>query len=185
MSPSIPLSQPIVTRLSHLELPLYTEHLLRLSSEDRYLRFGYNIREDAITRYVDSQYRTKQVVLGLFVEDRIIAAIEIIFDTSKYSVNNKVIEIGLSVEPEFRNIGYGSRLFNAVLSMAKQRGVSTIISHCLARNHWMVDMAVKLGVNVSNMETDDISLLDYASFDGRLPISNPGFFNVAPFTTVE
>jgi GNAT superfamily N-acetyltransferase len=194
----------VIRKLSHLELSKYTDHLIRLAPEDRYLRFGYAITDDGITKYVDSQYRIKQVVLGAFDEDlNVVAAIEIVFDTSKYVAVNEVAEIGLSVEPAFRAQGIGSDLFQKALLITRNRSVVQLVSHCLTRNRWMMRIARKYGMTVvsdsgdtqgtleleapdvitlmGEVLGDGIALWDYANLASPT-IFNPGFNMAKPYS---
>ena len=192
----------VIRKLSHLELSKYTDHLLRLPKDDRYLRFGYAISDDGIRKYVASQYRIKQVVLGAFNENLdVVAAIEIIFDTSKYVAVNDVAEIGLSVEPEYRAQGIGSKLFQNALLIARNRSVNQLVSHCLTQNRWMMRIARKYGMSVvrdsgdaqgiieldapdvvtlmDEVIGDGIALWDYAAMAAPV-VWNPGFAATIP-----
>ena len=198
-----PLMPTVIRKLSHLELSLYTDHLIRLPVEDRYLRFGYAISDEGIKKYVDSQYRIKQVVLGAFDENlNVVAAIEIVFDTSKYTTTNETAEIGLSVEPGHRNAGLGSELFRDAIVITRNRSVVQLVSHCLTQNRWMMRIAKKYGMSVmsdtgESMGTialespnvvsimgevlgDGISLWDYANLASP-SIFNPGFNMAKPY----
>ena len=189
-----------IRKIPSLQLSLYTEHLLRLSPEDRHLRFGNAMSDVAIKRYVDTQYRIKQIVLGAFDDqNNVVAAIEIVFDTTKYMPVNESAEIGLSVEDGHRGKGLGTELFKRAVEIAQNRRVAKLVSHCLSRNRWMVRIAKKNGMTVENesgesMGTvdlvpgnlisaigeaigDGIALLDYA----RMPagsLFNPAFVQI-------
>ncbi len=192
----------VIRKLSHLELSKYTDHLLRLPKEDRFLRFGYQISDEGIRKYVDAQYRIKQVVFGAFNEKlEVVAAIEIIFDTSKYVPVNDVAEIGLSVDPEYRGQGIGSELFQRALLIARNRSVNQLVSHCLTQNRWMMRIAKKYGMSVvrdsgeaqgtveleapdvvtllGEVIGDGIALWDYAAMAAPV-VWNPGFAATIP-----
>lgn len=192
----------IVRKLTHLELAKYCSHLQRLGPDDRYLRFGYAIDDNTIRKYVDGQYRTKQTVLGVFDKDQnVIAAIELVFDTSKYTQTNDIAEIGLSVESTHRGKGLGGELFKQAITIARNRRVTKLISHCLTQNRWMMKIAIKYGMTVvrerseaigtlalapgdiisamDEMLGDGIALWDYASSQSNM--FNPGFIQIVPF----
>lgn len=192
----------VIRKLSRLELSKYTDHLLRLPKEDRFLRFGYAISDEGIRKYVDTQYRIKQVVLGSFNENLdVVAAIEIIFDTSKYVAVNDTAEIGLSVEPGYRAQGIGSELFQKALLITRNRSVNQLVSHCLTQNRWMMRIAKKYGMSVvrdsgeaqgtleleapdvvtlmGELIGDGIALWDYAAIAAPV-VWNPGFAATIP-----
>lgn len=133
-----------IRKLATLELQKYADHLKRLGDEDRYLRFASPLTDDRIQRYVDTQFRTKQTVLAAFDDaNNVIAAIEVVFDNSRYSFNNELAEIGLSVEAGYRGQGLGSELFKRAVMLARNRGAKTLVSHCLSQNRWMMRIARK------------------------------------------
>lgn len=191
----------LTRKLSSFELDKYTAHLIRLTPDDRYLRFGYSIDDQSIIRYVDGQYRIKQVVLAVFDDDKVVAAVEIVFDTSKYVLNNDVVELGLSVETEYRGRGFGGDLFKQAIIIARNRRVTKLISHCLAKNRWMMKIAAKHGMTIERDSGDAVGTLalppgdlitvmgevlgdgmalwDYANIPHSL-MFNPGFMQVAP-----
>ncbi len=142
-------SMSAIRKLSSLELGLYEEHLKRLSPDDRYLRFGYMITDAQIHRYVVSQMRIRSTILASFDNElNVIAAIEIVYDDSKYMSTNTVAEIGLSVEDGHRGKGLGSDLFRRALILARNRGVKSLVSHCLAQNRFMRKIAVANGMSL-------------------------------------
>jgi RimJ/RimL family protein N-acetyltransferase len=189
-----------IRKIRSLELHQYSDHLLRLSTEDRYLRFGYAITDEAIIRYVATQYRIKQIVIGAYTtNNQLVAAIELVFDTSKYVLTNEIAEIGLSVEDGYRGNGLGSDLFQRAIVIARNRQVSKLISHCLTRNKWMMRIAKKHGMTVvsdygesqasidlppadaitvmGEVLGDGMALWDYA----KMPVNslfNPGFTQI-------
>lgn len=149
-----------IRKLATFELQKYADHLKRLGSEDRYLRFASAVTDDNIQRYVDTQFRIKQTVLAVLDDDdNVVAAIELIFDQSRYSVTNETVEIGLSVQEGHRNKGLGTELFTRALLLARNRGAKTLISHCLRQNRWMMKIARKQAMNVYSEGADSVAEL--------------------------
>lgn len=155
-----------IRRLSSGELHLYEAHLCRLAPSDRYLRFGYQITDEQIHRYVASQFRTRSIVLAHFDSSlNVVAAMEVVFSSSKYHVTNEMAEIGLSVEEGYRGKGLGSTLFRRSLVLARNRGVKTMVSHCLAENRFMMRIAKTQGMTVVCEGSDATGTMDVGSLD--------------------
>jgi RimJ/RimL family protein N-acetyltransferase len=152
-----------IRKVPSLQLYQYTEHLLRLSPVDRQLRFGNAMSDEAIKRYVDTQYRIKQIVLGAYDDQNsIVAAIEIVFDTTKYMPINEFAELGLSVQEGHRGDGLGTELFKRAVVIAQNRHVTKLVSHCLTRNRWMMRIAKNNGMTVESDSGDSMGTVDLA-----------------------
>jgi predicted acetyltransferase len=144
-----------IRRLASQELTLYSDHLKRLGPDDRYLRFGYQISDEQIVRYVETQFRTKSTVMAHFDDDQnVIAAMEIVYSESKFHLNNEMAEIGLSVEEDHRGKGLGTLLFKRALILARNRGVKTMVSHCLSQNRFMMRIAKANGMTIHSESGD-------------------------------
>lgn len=148
-------------RLASHELNLYAEHLTRLGPDDRYLRFGYRISDEQIARYVETQFRTKSTVIAHFDADlKVVAAIEIVYSESKFHLNNEMAEIGLSVEEAHRGQGLGTLLFKRALILARNRGVKTMVSHCLSQNRFMMRIARDNGMTIHSESGDSTGTME-------------------------
>lgn len=155
-------------QLESHQLQEYADHLLKLNAADRYLRFGHNASDEQIQHYVDSQFRIRQTVIGAFNEKQeLIAAVELVFEVSKFIRSNNTVEIGLSVLPEYRRQGIGTDLFTQAAAIAQGQGAKTIFCHCLAENDCVRRMAERSGLNVNVEPTDQASGLHYPDLIGR------------------
>ena len=154
-------TQLAIRRLLDSERPLYGAHLKRLGSNDRYLRFGYSISDEQIDRYVDTQFRTKSTVLAHFdKEQNVIAAIEVVYSESKFHLSNEMAEVGLSVEEGHRGKGLGTFLFKRALILARNRGVKTMVSHCLSQNRFMMRIAKANGMTIHSESGDSTGSME-------------------------
>jgi GNAT superfamily N-acetyltransferase len=167
------ISRMTITRtLSNPERHKYASHLKRLSPSDRYLRFGYTINDELIDRYVANQDTSLSSIIGVFDSSLdVVAAIEIVYDRSKYLLDNKVAEVGLSVEAEQRGKGLGSSLFSIALSRARNRGVKTMTSQCLSQNRFMMLIARKHGMMVHTESGESFGELHLGKCDATSAIS--------------
>jgi len=155
-----------IRKLSQLELQKYSDHLLRLNSDDRYLRFGSQITDDMIIKHVISKSKDKKIILAAFDDNtfNIIAACEVAFIISSDSYNAETAEIGLSVEDNFRGRGLGTELFKRALIVARNRRVKTLLSYCLTRNKFMMRIAKAHGMQIHT---------EYGSSEASIQLPQP------------
>lgn len=136
------------------------EHLYRLEGEDRRLRFGYAIKNDAIDRYVD-RMTEKDIIFAIFDLDMQIIAL------AHFSLlNDGTAELGLSVNKDNRGQSFGSKLFHRALITAKILGIKEVFVQCLIDNKVMQHLAkkhkMKLAIHYSAGEAE-----------GRLEVEPP------------
>lgn len=122
-------------------------HLLALSENDRYLRFGYPATDDQIGRYVEAIDFARDEVFGIFNRHlELIALAHLAYGPA--SSDNTVAEFGVSVVPKTRGRGFGARLFQHATLHARNRGVDTLIIHALSENLAMLRIARSAGAVV-------------------------------------
>lgn len=128
--------------------PRVLAHLLSLSPEDRYLRFGYAASDAQVGRYVDLLDFDRDEVLGIFnrrIELVAHAHLAYLPDTAH---TRHAAEFGVSVLPRYRGRGYGARLFDHAVLHARNRRVDTMIIHALSENAAMLRIARNAGAQV-------------------------------------
>ncbi len=136
----------VILRILHpAERYRFREHLLRLSPEDLYLRFGTAVKPQWIHRYVDGiPYRDP--IVGAFNEElELVGAIHIGLHRRG---GRREVEIGLSVESAYRNRGLGSRLLRRAVVWAESRGIHRLFLFCMPDNRPMLRVARKNGAKV-------------------------------------
>src|SRR5579863_829997 len=104
--------------LSHLDLEDFRHHLRRLASTGALLQYEPKIDGADIDLYCLRLASDMAVVLGGYVQDTLRAAAQIRMDDAQSRA-----QIALSVEAEFREKGFGRRIFAAALEVARARGV--------------------------------------------------------------
>ena len=125
-------------------------HFKRLDGEDRRLRFGSSISDEALDEYVARIDFDRD---GLFaVRDAAqhpIAVIHVAFV-------GKNAELGLSVLPGVRGKGLGSALFDRAITFLRNRGTHEVFVHCLSENAAMMHIARKRRMRIipAGPETD-------------------------------
>lgn len=128
-------------KLDSAERPLLRDHLLRLSPDDRALRFLSEVSVEHIERYcacVDEHYR---IVIGYFVGGSMRGAGEIVFNAG--TPGRASCEVALSVEHDYQNAGVGAELLRRLLVLARNRGVSKVTMLCMRSNRRMQNLAKK------------------------------------------
>jgi GNAT superfamily N-acetyltransferase len=149
-----------IRELDASERSLFLRHLTSLGDEDRYLRFGSRLSDDAIAAYVERIDFTTDTVFGVF-DERLALAAAGHFALPKDSPLSeeslgRTAEFGLSVADDARRRGLGSALFRRAAAHARNVGVSSLFMHCLSENRAMMRIARKAGMDIRQLhgETD-------------------------------
>jgi GNAT superfamily N-acetyltransferase len=128
-----------VRALTPSELPNYVEHLLRLDSADRRMRFGFPIGDTGMRALVQRIDLRTGHILALFDDIDVVAAAHI------GRASDDVAELALSVDREWRGRGVGSELFARAVLWARNRGIRQAIVYCLSENQAMRHIVRKAG----------------------------------------
>ena len=148
------LAFPVRLRASDREA--LENHFLSLGPEDRRLRFGSSIGNDALRDYVGRIDFERE---GLFAvhddEMRLLAVAHI-------ALTGDTAELGLSVLPQCRAQGLGGTLFRHAVMHLRNRGVHEVFVHCITENAAMMHLARKHDMRLVNegSETDARLALD-------------------------
>ncbi|MFN7087263.1 MAG: GNAT family N-acetyltransferase [Burkholderiales bacterium] len=140
----MPNGAPTVQKLVAFQRRQMLRHLRRLSPQDRRLRFGTYINDDAIERYVMDIDFARDKVFGIFEPDLTLAGVaHLALEPARGTA-----ELGLSVDAAHRGKGYGYALLNHGRLCAQNLGCRRLYMHCLAENHIMMHLARKAGMQV-------------------------------------
>jgi RimJ/RimL family protein N-acetyltransferase len=119
-------------------------HFLALDIEDRRLRFGNPLSDDAVRAYVEHlDFKCGGVFAYVDSRRRIVGVAHVAVTTTD-------AEIGLSVLPRGRGQGLGTHLFERAAAFACERGAQRINMHYLAENRAMQHIAVKAGMRIES-----------------------------------
>jgi RimJ/RimL family protein N-acetyltransferase len=145
-----------IRELGASERPLFLEHLLALGQEDRYLRFGSPLSDEAIERYVDGIDFGGDTIFGVFDDRLEIAAAGHFAPLPKDSpladpALGRTAEFGLSVSEDARRRGLGTALFTRAASHARNLAISSLFMHCLSENRAMIRIARKAGMDIRQL----------------------------------
>jgi len=145
----------LIRPLTPSELPNYLEHLLRLDSADRRMRFGFQIGDTGLRAHVQRIDLRTGHILALFDDLDVVAAAHI------ERASDDVAEFAFSVDRERRGRGVGSELFDRAVLWARNRGIRRAIVYCLNENQAMRHIARKAGVQMT---------VEAGEIDGRLEL---------------
>ncbi|MFT3817734.1 MAG: GNAT family N-acetyltransferase [Rubrivivax sp.] len=132
-------------------------HLLQLSADDRYLRFGYPASDEHIGRYVDQIDFDHDEVFGVF--NRRLELVAVAHVAYLGGDQPGSAEFGVSVLPSGRGRGMGSRLFERACLHARNRGIDHLIVHALSENTAMLKIARHAGATLGREGADATAVL--------------------------
>ncbi len=134
-----------IRTLTTSELPKYRDHLLRLDAEDRRLRFGYPISDQAIRDHVRRIDTKADRILVQVDEDlNVIAAAHIA------AGRPGTVEFAFSVDRDWRGRGLGRQLFEQAILWARNRGLRDAFIYYLVDNRAMRRLARQAGMTSHN-----------------------------------
>jgi len=155
-----------VQKLGPMHRPQILRHLLRLTAEDRRLRFGVPVRDSAIESYIAGIDFTRDRVFGVLGANlELVGIAHLALDPAE-----QVAELGLSVDPAARGRGYGYALLQRSVLHATNLGYAALFMHCLAENQIVMHLARKAGLTlvVESGEADGRLALEHRTRAGAL-----------------
>lgn len=147
--------------------PLILAHLLALSDNDRYLRFGYAASDAQVRRYVDSIDFGRDEVVGIFDEALELVAMAHLAYIAGRDGGAPMAEFGVSVSPRARGRGWGSRLFERAVLHARNWGAEMMIIHALTENTPMLRIARKAGARIEREGGEAQAMLRLPAEDAK------------------
>src|SRR3954465_14642067 len=164
--------QPVMVPIRSIgprERERIAQHLLALTPHDRSLRFGYPAADEQVQRYVDSLDFERDELFGIYNRRlELIAMSHLAFAPSGQP--RECAEFGVSVASHARGRGYGARLFERAVVVARNEGVGMLFIHALSENAAMLKIARKAGATVvrSGSESEAHLQLPSPTLDSRL-----------------
>jgi GNAT superfamily N-acetyltransferase len=133
-------------------LDAYARHLKNLSPEDRYTRFCYNIKDEAIDQLILNILYNQQDhhLFTATVDDVIVGFGHLAKDTSDW-------ELAVSVDSEHQQQGVANRLLSHIIPWAKIHGVSNVYMHCITQNQKIQHLARKHGLRTVERDGTEIT----------------------------
>ena len=143
-------------RLNSSESGLFRDHLLRLDSETRRLRFGTMVNDRFLARYADLAIVSDAHMRGVFVDGILRGVSELRFLTGSH----QEAEAAFSIEKAYQGRGLGDLLFAKLVAAARNRGVRRLFLTCLRENGRMQAIAAKHGADLSFHQGDVMAELN-------------------------
>ncbi len=164
-----PLGWVPIRALAPRHKPRILAHLLALSDNDRYLRFGYPATDEHIQRYVDGLNFGRDEIFGIFNRRlQLVAMAHVAFSVDpKWST---CAEFGVSVAASQRGRGMGAQLFDRAVTYARNQGVHMFFVHALSENAAMLKIARNAGARVERdgSESEAYLTLPEATLDSQV-----------------
>lgn len=136
-----------IRSLSTHEREQVASHLMALSTDDRFLRFGFQASDAQIAKYVEGLDFERDEIFGIFNRRLELIALAHLANASDASAA-KESEFGVSVMARYRGRGFGKRLFARAALHARNHGIDTLVIHALNQNRPMLQIIRDAGAVV-------------------------------------
>ncbi|HLY28162.1 MAG TPA: GNAT family N-acetyltransferase [Aggregatilineales bacterium] len=131
-----------IKELSSVEAPLLEQHFLALPSEDRRLRFGAVLSDQAVCTYLRNIDYERDALFGVWGDE-----LQIVGAAHLARLDGHA-ELGVSVLPGHRGLGLGGALLGRAHKHARNWGVRAMFMHCMSENSAIMHLARKQGMDV-------------------------------------
>lgn len=129
-------------RLRGTDRAALVAHFLALDADDRRLRFGAALADDAIRQLEQRIDFERDEIFGIADDElRLTGVVHVAFYP-------RMAELGLSVLPGARGRGVGNALFERAVTHLVNRGVRQVFVHCLSENGAMMHLARRHGMRI-------------------------------------
>lgn len=155
-----------VRKLLASEADKFRDHLLRLDTESRRMRFAHAVADSFIVEYASRMNDMGSIVFGFFVDGEIKAAAEL---RKLGDAWGREAEAAFSVEKPHQDHGIGSDLMGRVIRAARNRGVQLLYMSCLANNARMQTIARKFEADLK---------FEYGEVVGEIVPDTPNYFSL-------
>ena len=137
-----------IDQLSAIDSQQVLAHLLRLSPEDRYLRFCTAASDEFIRRYVETtMVLDNNLTFGAFV--RVGDRVSLIGLANIAIVNETSCELAFSIDEDLRGSGLARQLMRTAITKCEELGMSKLCMSCLRTNKKMQALASLFGLRIT------------------------------------
>jgi RimJ/RimL family protein N-acetyltransferase len=131
----------IYRKLLPTEAAPLRRHLLRLTADERRMRFQGGVADLSIERLCAQLDWFRTVVVGYVVDGRLRGAAQLGFDRF---LCPHTVEVAVTVETSWQGSGVGTELIRRAVTIARNRGTQRLVMLCLVENRRMREIARKL-----------------------------------------
>ncbi len=135
----------ITRKLWPTEIQKFRDHMLRLDTDSRRMRFGMAVNDSFIKAYTERADLSQDVIYGYFLDGEMHAAAELRPIGDGWGAE---AEAAFSVEPDYQDGGVGTDLLGRIILAARNRGVDRLYMSCLRENHKVQRIAHKYGAQL-------------------------------------
>jgi RimJ/RimL family protein N-acetyltransferase len=133
---------PLPVRLTAADRAAVADHFLALDADDRRLRFGASLSDEAVLHLEERIDFGRDEIFGVPGDDlRLLGVVHVASYPGR-------AELGLSVLPEARGQGVGAALFSRAVMHLTNRGVREVFVHCVRENGAMMRLARRNGMRL-------------------------------------
>ncbi|GAB4402071.1 MAG: hypothetical protein OHK0053_25650 [Microscillaceae bacterium] len=155
----------LIKKITHQEREAYTRHLLRMGAEDRYLRFGRQVKDAFIEQYIAQTNFETDVIFGIFdAELDIIASIHLIIHHNQEGI--KTAEVALSVDKPHRGQGLAQKLAERALLWCESHQIGLLDLQWLTHNPAVSKMVRRFGGKIEGKTLE---------YDAHIPLEAKRF----------
>lgn len=133
-------------KLWHVELQEFRDHLLRLDSESRHMRFGAEVSDEYVEEYASHALDQNCRIWGFFGPRGNLRGTG---ELKSFGHANDCAEAAFTVEQSHRGRGIGTELMNRIIRSARNRDVRHLYLNCLGENQVMQSIARKFEADLS------------------------------------
>ena len=153
-----------IALLSEQDRPAVEAHLLRLSPEDRALRFGGMADDDTLLSMVRSLPLAGS--LGLFLDGELVGLAHL------PHISSDEVEFGVSIEPHARACGWGRALLQASLEASYAGGARQLTAHYTWANRPMACMMRRIPKAVRSFGPEVVARVGLERWADEMHASN-------------
>lgn len=133
-------------------LAVYAKHLKHLPDVDRYTRFCYNIKDEAIDQFILSiLYNPDDHHLFIATLD------DVIVGFGHLAREGNDWELAVSVDSSFQGQGVANNIMDFMIVWGKTRGIHSVFMHCITQNAKIQHLARKHGLRMVEREGSEIT----------------------------
>lgn len=144
-------------------------HFLELDATDRMLRFGTNLPDELVTKYVQKLNFSRDSIFGVHdARFKLVGVGHLAFSPrealprGEVSSKENVAELGVSVSASARGMGVGSKLFERAAIRCRNADIDTLFMQCLSSNRTMMHIAKKAGMMIQRADGEADAYLTLA-----------------------
>ena len=133
-------------------LAQYATHLKGLTEADRYTRFCYNIKDDAIDQLILNILYNADAhhLFTATVNDTIVGFGHLAREGNDW-------ELAVSVDSDRQGQGVANRIMHYMIDWGKTRGVHSVFMHCITQNAKIQHLARKHGLRMVERDGSEIT----------------------------